>query len=234
MFSYYGTKKRLASLYPKPKHTTIIEPFAGAAGYSLLYPDKNVILYDTNPKIYLIWDYLIKSTRKDILDLPDISIGQKVTDFELTDAEKYLIGFCINPGSSCPKITASKRCKWNNYKRNIADNVDKIKHWKIYNTSYEDIPNQEATWHIDPPYQKAGKYYFGYNKMDYSKLSSWCQDRQGQVMVCENDGADYLPFNFLANHRGSIKNNTEVVWYNDNYKKVGNNTMENKELLEGE
>lgn len=212
MFSYYGTKKRLAPLYPKPVHNTIIEPFAGAAGYSLLYPDKQVLLYDTNPKIYLVWDYLIKATKDQILNLPNIETGQKVTDFNLSEAEIALIGYCINPGSTCPKITASKRCKWNNYKQNIADTVEKIKHWKIFKDSYENIPNQIATWHIDPPYQRAGKYYFGYNKMNYNFLGKWCMDRLGQVMVCENKGADYLPFQFLTEHQGSMQKNIEVIW----------------------
>lgn len=120
----------------------------------MLYLDKKVKLYDTNPKIYLVWKYLIEATKEQILALPDIETGQKVTDFNLSEAEKYLIGFCINPGSSCPKITASKRCKWTKYKENIANTVDKIKHWEIYQDSYENIPNQVATWHIDPPYQK--------------------------------------------------------------------------------
>lgn len=28
-------------------------------------------------------------------------------------------------------------------------------------------------------------------------------------------GADWLPFRFLAEHRGSRQKNIEVVWYND-------------------
>ena len=215
MFSYYGTKYKLARLYPPPEHEIIIEPFAGAAGYSLLYPEKNVLLYDTNPKIVEVWEYLINASKQDILSLPDIITGQKVSEFNLSKAEKYLIGFCINPGSTCPKITASKRSKWETYKKRIADNVDKIKHWKIFNKSYETIPNQIATWHIDPPYQKAGKYYFGYNKMNYTKLGEWCKELKGQVMVCENEGADYLPFQFLTEHQGSMQKNIEVVWFNN-------------------
>jgi site-specific DNA-adenine methylase len=214
MFSYYGTKKRIAHIYPKPQYDIIIEPFAGAAAYSMLYPEKQVILYDTNPKIFLIWDYLIKANKKEILNLPNIETKQKVTDFNLSDAEKYLIGFCINRGSSNPKITATTRNSWNKYKIEIANNVEKIKHWKIFNESYENIPNQIATWHIDPPYQKAGKYYFGHNKMNYENLSKFCKERLGQVMVCENEGADYLPFTFLTDHYGSIQKNTEVIWIN--------------------
>lgn len=218
MFSFYGTKKKLAKLYDSPKYNSIIEPFAGAAGYSL-YGDnwkKNVILYDADPKIVAVWDFLISASKEDILNLPDVFVGQKVTDFELTKAQKYLIGFCINTGSSCPKITASKRTGWNKYKLVIADSIHKIKHWKIINASYEAIENQEATWFIDPPYQKAGKYYFGHSKIDFKKLGAWCQDRQGQVIVCENDGADWLPFQFLAKHRGSMQSNTEVIWKNNN------------------
>ena len=216
MFSFYGTKKKLARLYDLPEYPTIIEPFAGAAGYSL-YGDnykKNVVLYDTNPKIAAVWEYLISAEKTDILNLPNIVTGQKVTDFKLTDAQKWLIGFCINTGSSCPKITASKRTAWNSYKTEIAENIHKIKHWKIFNKSYEEIPNQEATWFVDPPYQKAGKYYFGYSKMDFRKLSAWCKNLKGQVIVCENQGADWLPFDFLTKHQGSIKSNIEVVWKN--------------------
>jgi hypothetical protein len=214
MFSYYGTKKRLAQLYPAPLHATIIEPFAGAAGYSLLYPAKNVYLYDTNPKVCAIWRYLIGARRSDILALPDMGEGDKVTTLDLPDAVKWLIGFCINPGSSVPKVTASHRTAWNRYKLHIADQVEKVKHWRVYEQSYEKAPNIEATWHIDPPYQIAGKYYFGYAKMDYARLGLWCKTRLGQVMVCENEGATYLPFRRLTRHRGSINTKTEVVWYN--------------------
>jgi site-specific DNA-adenine methylase len=217
MFSYYGTKKKLAPLYDNPRYSTIIEPFAGAAGYSLHSKnfEKNVVLYDVNPKIAACWDFLIKATPGDIKDLPDLSPGQKVTDFDLSPAEQALIGFCINPGSSTPKITASQRTTWNRYKVSIAENVSKIKHWKIFNASYEDTPNIEATWFIDPPYQTAGKYYFGFNRLDFTRLGAWCKSRQGQVIVCENAGADWLPFRFLTKHQGSIQANVEVIWSND-------------------
>lgn len=214
MFSYYGTKNKLAKLYPEPKYDTIIEPFAGAAAYSLFGDNwkKQVILYDTNPKIFKIWNYLIKVSKEEILSLPDIEIGQKVTDFNLNEAQKYLIGFCLNPGSSCPKITASQRSCWNNYKINIANSLYKIRHWQIFNKSYDEIENQNATHFIDSPYQKAGKYYFGFKKIDFNKLGDWCKSRLGQVIVCENYGADWLPFTFLTEHRGSIKKNIEVIY----------------------
>lgn len=213
MFSYYGTKNRLGRFYPIPQYDTIIEPFAGAAAYSCQYPERQVILYDAYDKVAETWRYLIKAAKEEILSLPELGIGDKVTDYNLCSGAKNLIGFCINPGSSCPKITASKRAKWPIYKAKIAEFVPKIKHWKVFQESYVYADNRKATWFVDPPYQKAGKYYFGYNQINFKTLGNWCREREGQVIVCENAGADWLPFQFLTEHRGSIQNNTEVVYY---------------------
>jgi hypothetical protein len=158
---------------------------------------------------------LIKATKDDILALPDIQMGQRIIDYDVPLGARYLIGFCINPGSSCPKVTASQRSKWPDYKRNIADFVPKIKHWEFYQQSYNTIPNDLATWFIDPPYQKAGKYYYGHSSIDFQKLGEWCKKRSGQVIVCENEGADWLPFRFLTNHQGSMQKNVEVVYLQD-------------------
>jgi site-specific DNA-adenine methylase len=49
-FCYYGGKWRAAPHYPAPEHDRIIEPFAGAAGYSMRYPQKRVALYEKDPK----------------------------------------------------------------------------------------------------------------------------------------------------------------------------------------
>jgi site-specific DNA-adenine methylase len=65
VFSYYGSKTKLVHLYPPPKHDTIIEPFAGAAAYSL-YGDhwqKQVILYDAYPKVAAVCAVLQPSTK---------------------------------------------------------------------------------------------------------------------------------------------------------------------------
>ena len=51
---YYGGKWRAAPLYPAPMHSTIIEPFAGAAGYSMRYPDRDVILVERYPVIAVL------------------------------------------------------------------------------------------------------------------------------------------------------------------------------------
>ena len=60
MFPYFGGKKSIAKFYQSPEHNTIIEPFAGAAGYSLHHatPDHNVILIEKKPEIVDVWHWL--------------------------------------------------------------------------------------------------------------------------------------------------------------------------------
>jgi len=218
LFSYYGSKSKLAPLYDRPRFDTIVEPFAGSAAYSLDGDNwrKNVVLYDSNPKVAAVWDYLIHATDADIAALPDVHPGQKVTDFgQLSQAERWLIGFNINRGSSMPKVTASRRSDGLRYRKALLENHHKVKHWKIFNASYETAPNREATWFVDPPYQKNGQYYYGFADMDYAALGKWCLERLGQVIVCENDGADWLPFRVLTTFRGSMQSQVEVVWTQD-------------------
>ena len=75
-FSYFGSKYRMAKHYPEPAYDVIIEPFAGAAGYSLLYPTKQVILYDNYEPVVRLWDYLIKVKKEEIWSLPLNNKGQ--------------------------------------------------------------------------------------------------------------------------------------------------------------
>lgn len=69
-FSFYGGKWRAAPRYPAPEHSTIIEPFAGSAGYSVRHHEQNVILYEIDPVIAGVWDYLIHAKESEIMSLP--------------------------------------------------------------------------------------------------------------------------------------------------------------------
>jgi site-specific DNA-adenine methylase len=69
-FSFFGSKWRVAPHYPKPTHNTIIEPFAGSAGYTLRYPNRNVRLYDADPIICGVWDFLLRAASEEIRRLP--------------------------------------------------------------------------------------------------------------------------------------------------------------------
>lgn len=74
----------------------------------------------------------------------------------------------------------------------ISKQVQQIRHWQVIEGDYTAAPDVCATWFVDPPYSgEAGRKY---DKIDYTSLGTWCKSRRGQVMVCENVGATWLPF----------------------------------------
>ncbi len=79
-FTYYGGKWRIANSYPAPVHDTIIEPFAGSAGYAMRHAHKQVMLYDLDPMIVALWRYLIGASERRVRELPDLKPGQHVDD----------------------------------------------------------------------------------------------------------------------------------------------------------
>ena len=86
----------------------------------------------------------------------------------------------------------------------LAQQLGAIRHWKVRCGDYTKAPDIEATWFIDPPYQKGGEHYPA-GQPDYGDLAAWCRKRRGQVIVCEGDGAEWLPFRHL---RGARRKNT--------------------------
>lgn len=225
-FSFYGGKWRdTPKYYPPPVHDTIVEPFAGSAGYSLRYPERRVILCEIDPVIAGVWEYLIQVDPDEILAIPDVPDDGSVDDLDIPEEAKWLVGLWLNRGTSRPRKRPSKWMRdrirpgsfWGERVRNtIASQVESIRHWEIHNCSYQDCPySDEATWFVDPPYQVAGKHYrFGPEALDFATLAGWCQSRPGQVIVCENDGADWLPFQQLASTKTTRRKSRskEVYW----------------------
>ncbi len=225
-FSYYGGKFRDALInYPAPAYDTIIEPFAGAAGYSTRYFDRRIHLYDIDPIIVGVWRYLIRVSPVEIMHLPDIKPGESIDDWKgVCEEARWLAGFWLNTATTYPCKTMSKwrasgpeRGTWGvEVKRRIARQVDLIRHWKIFERSYghAEGPATGATWFVDPPYQIAGnRYRFGCDRIDYHALGAWCRSRVGQVIACEGGGASWLPFTSLGAIRTArARNAEELVW----------------------
>lgn len=224
-FYYYGGKYRAAPKYPQPIYDEIVEPFCGSAGYSLRFYDRKVSLYDADPIIFGIWDFLIRSSEEDIMKLP--AKIKHVDEIKSCQESKWLVGFWLNKATEYPCLTPSKwmrdgwhpnTCWGEEIRERIVSQQKYIRHWKVSNRKYAYLENREATWFIDPPYHISGKRY-RFNDIDYRHLSAWCQDRLGQVVVCEQEGADWLPFREFA----TIKATTgpkrtgiskEVIWTN--------------------
>jgi hypothetical protein len=226
--SYYGAKWRAAKRYPSPEHGTIVEPFAGSAGYAIRHYQKNVILVDKDPVIVAVWDYLISVTPEEILGLPDVPPGDQVDDLRVPQEARWLIGFWLNAATSRPNKRPSKWMReagpdhgsfWNKKKRDLlASQVRYIRHWLCLEASYHEIDPFPATWFVDPPYQNQGKHYVhGSGNIDFRDLSRWCRRLPGQVVVCEQEGADWLPFLPHGKHKGTAGSkrkgsSQEVVW----------------------
>lgn len=229
-FSYYGSKWNLSPRYPSPLHGIIIEPFAGSACYSVFHGAHNhlqgclfkpaaVELYDKSSIICSIWDYLIHVSEQEILSLPLLKPGQKIP-ITLPIEARNLIGFWTTKGAVAPgkTMTAQDDSLSMGYwaagiRSRIAAQLKNIRHWKIKQMSYDEIENRSATWFIDPPYKTGGEHYH-HSDIDYDHLSEYCQTRIGQVIVCENNAADWLPFRTFSRTKGMRKDSIELIWTN--------------------
>ena len=222
-FSYFGGKWRnSAKLYPKPIHNTLVEPFAGSAGYALRYPAKRVILCDLDPIICGVWRYLISVSADEILSLPDVT--DTIDDLDVGQEAKWLIGFWLNRATTHPCKSPSQWMRagyaptsfWGpRVRATIASQLHAIRHWEIHQCSYQHAPDVQATWFVDPPYQVAGtRYRFGSKGMYFGALARWCRSRQGQTIVCEASGASWLPFQALAHTKSARprRPSKEAVW----------------------
>ena len=215
MFSYYGAKTKIVDLYPQPKYNKIVEPFAGSARYALKYFDKEVVLYEIYPKVFAIWEYLIKATKSDILNLPNLKIGDDIRKFtQLSNVEKWLIGYQLQRGNARPGCIVNSRCRWNEDKKRIANEVHKIKHWKIYNESglYHEWSN--ATYFVDPPYT-VQKHGYTEGKIDYSLILDKVNNGSGQFIVCGNSDDKWCQFVPLTKMTGIKKSHIECMYYKE-------------------
>ena len=228
-FTYYGGKYRAAPRYPSPRYTHIVEPFAGSAGYSLRHYTKQVILLDKDPVIVSLWQWLIEARSQDFLSLPDIPEGVSVDSFDLRPEAKSLIGFWLNKGTVSPCKIPSRWMRdgirpnsfWGPaIRQRLADQAGAIKHWVALLGDYSDFPNGAVTWFVDPPYNNEAGRKYRFSNVDYEHLSGWCKERKGQVIVCENSGATWLPFRdafsikSLEGAHGKHKSK-EAMWVND-------------------
>ena len=227
---YYGGKWAAARRYPAPRFGLIVEPFAGAAGYATNYADRDVILIERDPRIAAIWRYLIGADPDEILHCPDIPDGGTVDDLPGPDALRDLAGFWCNQGCAQPRRTPSKWVRtwtesgaggnmagWTQpVRERIASQIPRIRHWTLIQGGYEDAPDVEATWFVDPPYQTSAGRLYRYSEIDYQQLGAWCQARSGQIIACDQPGASWLPWTHsvqICRARHDLDPVTSEVYY---------------------
>ena len=215
-FSYYGSKWRLSPHYPAPQNNTIIEPFAGSACYSLLHHTKDVHLVDKSEVICGIWDYLINVTEEEIDSLPLLQQGEEIPSSLVKEA-RDLLGFWVSKGVASPRHTMTSGVNRGHWSEAIRDRISSqlkfIRHWQVTQSSFDKLDNVVATWFVDPPYVDGGEHYpMSSEDIDFDSLGDWCRSRLGQTIVCENQGATWLPFTEFKTTKGLRKQTAEVVW----------------------
>lgn len=230
LFKWFGSKWLSAKKLPLPLHDIIIEPFAGSAGYSLRHNTKDVLLYESNPYVRELWEWLIAdATEQLIKDIPiNLKEGMDIRELGLERGQSLLlkhwqrtnnVGHCwtISPWGDKPgQWTANTRAR-------IAEQFAAVSHWKIGGINgLLSFNNSASTWFIDPPYEY--NYKYGSSNIDYPTLGAQIKRCKGQLIVCEavcpKTGAipTYLPFQFWANRitsRRKVNENhhsKELIW----------------------
>lgn len=225
MFYYYGGKARYAGKYRAPEHRFVVEPFAGAGGYSLHHLIRGnidgALLIEKDPRVVELWHRLLRMTPADVLDLRPPEAGEYTTDFlwmtlAASNALAKIPGYGFSVRAAATAATMLTR---------IAKLLPLVQGKIIVvEGSYETAPDIRATWFIDPPYQSTGLHPLsrgnGYaagcdsTAMDFAALARFCRSRRGTVIVCEYEGADWLPFHRLHAGFNSIgrRDTHELVW----------------------
>jgi len=226
-FGYFGAKHGLAKFYPAPTHNTIIEPFAGSAAYSCKWatPDTHVILRDINPDVIGLWYRLQGMSVDELMAIPMPVKGERTVE-PLIAAASGEQGMAVLAGKS-RQITDRMAKSWPRLRQRIATALPMIKNWDVQLGDYSSIKNTKATWFVDPPYtSKAGsrsddgsrtkvtegtkgaggdrysEHGVGFNSHD--DLAKWCLSRKGQLIVCEQMPADWLPFQPFRTQRNGV------------------------------
>ena len=228
-WNYFGGKWRSASSYPPPRFGTIIEPFAGAAGYSLHHPERAIVLVEKYHVVAEVWRFLTSAKPTEVLRIP---IVEAVDDLPrgVCSGARWLVGFALNFATSAPRATLSsgqralrsrgqRLAGWTEERRAlVATQLDAVKHWRVIEGDYSQAPDVVATHFIDAPYQgRAGQnYVHGSRALDYDRLAVFATSRRGQTIVCEGLGATWLPFRI---HRPSKAGparavSREAIWTN--------------------
>jgi hypothetical protein len=130
--------------------------------------------------------------------------GKRFDDLSLNEGQKLLLKFWMFSKPSVSTVEKMEEIpKHGGYfsdtvKNRIANTLkmDGIREWEFFK-NWEELPDIEANWIVDPPYQNQksfNKCYGNFNEIDYKKLGEWTRSRKGLVIAHDLEGADWLPF----------------------------------------
>lgn len=235
MFYYYGSKHTTAGYYPPPQYGTVIEPFGGSAGYGMHHLLRGAIdrlvVVEKDARVAALWRRLLAMTVDEAKALPIPEAGDETNDFFImttATSNGVAVSKRMTVTKRMPKLVKSQRDRVVAAIPIIAGKIEVIE------GAYDLAPTSEAaTWFVDPPYQPhpdketsaktACPQGQGYAKscrasdLDFTALAAWCRALPGQVLVVEQNGADWLPFMpLLAKvHDSQNRRKQEMLWTNN-------------------
>lgn len=197
LFKWFGSKWLSSKTLPAPKYDSIVEPFAGGAGYSLRHCEKRVTICESDPHVYQLWVWLTHggATQSNILDIPiGVKEGTDIRTLGLSQGQQLLlktwqrtnnVGDCwtISPWGNKPgQWTANTRAR-------VASEFEAVKHWQVWDDAYVPLrmgsrQADNSTWFLDPPYE-FNYQYRSKSKIDYVELAKLIRNLHGQKIVCE-------------------------------------------------
>lgn len=230
LFKVFGSKWLSSKTLPAPIHETIVEPFAGGAGYSLRHCRLNVVICENDPHLFRLWSWLTtKATHADIMDIPTgVPEGTDIRTLGLSEGQATLLKTWqrTNNVGDCWTISpwGNKPGQWTaNTRSRVADEFGSVKHWLVYPDGMAVLESPEpATWFCDPIYQY--NYNYRQSKPDYVELAALIRGANGQKIVCEavcpktGRVPDWLPFEPWGSRvtsRRKVDNNhhsKELLW----------------------
>lgn len=232
LFKWFGSKWLSSKTLPPPRHDTLVETFAGGAGYALRHCEKRVVLCERDPNIAELWRWLIEqATDAAVREIPlGLPVGTDIRTIGLARGQELLLKTWqrTNNVGNCWTVSpwGDKPGQWTaNTRARVADQLGAVKHWRfLSNDGFEafDAVHEDATWFVDPPYQF--NYAYGQPPIDYARLAASVLSRRDHVIVCE--GAckktgrvpTWLPFaSFgmrVTSRRGADKHHhgLELLW----------------------
>lgn len=251
-FVYYGGKKGLARYYPPPAYNTIIEPFAGSAGYALHWwrPGVRVVLVEKDPAVVGLWRRLqAPDAADDLRAVVCPPVGERISDAlvllgqggqcgqggqggnQKAEAQVPLASLIAGGASQMQTafagrafaVTSRMARDWPSHQARLIRSLPTIRDWEVIEGDYTDAPDVRGSWFIDPPYYvppdrpctNGDGYRMGASQIDFDHLAGWCRERKGQVVVCEQEGATWLPFRpfrEMTTANGDGQRRTEVIW----------------------
>ena len=217
LFKWFGSKWLAAKHYPPPLYSRIVEPYAGSAGYSLRHVEQQVVIWDNDPNLQVLWPWLIsEATEAAIREIPtDLPEGVDIRTLGLSSGQAMLLKHWQRTNNVGDCWTTSpwgnKPGQWTeNTRARVGEEIEQIHHWEFRPPDFSEV----ATYFFDPPYLFNYRYRNGHD-FDHKELSRAARFIRGQVIVCEaacpKTGAvpEYLPFEFFGRRITSRRKATQ-------------------------